>query len=105
MNRRELAGGLTGSAELADDGAVELHLVDLAGELGAGGRGAVLPRVRHIEILLAGVLRAGPARHAHRPRVADVGEVGFPVQVVVEHLHARVAAIADVDIPLEIGGN
>ena len=33
-------GALPARAELADDGAVKLHLVDLAGELGAGGRRA-----------------------------------------------------------------
>jgi hypothetical protein len=32
---------LAGLAELADDGAVELHLVDLAGDVTRGGRVAV----------------------------------------------------------------
>ena len=42
VDRRELARRLAGAAELADDRAVELHLVDLAGELG-GGRPARCP--------------------------------------------------------------
>src|SRR5215208_1466132 len=50
--RRELARRLAGLAELADDRAIELHLVDFAGDLRAGRRRAVLPRVRGVEILL-----------------------------------------------------
>ena len=105
MDGREFSRGLAGAAELADDGAVELHLVDLARELGAGGRRAVLPRVRDVEILLARILRTRSARHAHRPRVADIGVIGLPVQIVVEHLDARVAAVAHVDVALEVGGD
>src|SRR5262245_42142725 len=37
VDGRELAGRLAALAELADDRAVELHLVDLAGELCGGG--------------------------------------------------------------------
>ena len=96
---------LAAAAELADDGAVQLHLVDLAGELGRRRRGAVGPRVRDVEVLLARVLRPRPTRDAHRPRVADVGVVGLPVQVVVQHLHALVAPVAHVDVALEVGGD
>src|SRR5690606_34732192 len=100
VDGRELPGGLPRAAEPADDGAVELHLVDLAGELGAGGRCAVLPRVGREQVLLAGVLRAGPAGDAHGPGIPHLVVVGLPVQVVVEYLDARVATIAHVHVAL-----
>src|SRR5436189_599855 len=67
----ELARGLAPTAELADHLAVQFHLVDFARELGGRSRGAVGPRVRHVQILLAGILRARAAGYAHGPRVAD----------------------------------
>ena len=54
---------------------------------------------------MPGFFGPGPPGHADRPRVADVRVVRLPVQIVVEHLHARVAAVADVDVALEIGGD
>ena len=41
-------------------------------------------------------------RDADRPRVADVVVDRLEVQVVVEHLDARVAAVADVDVALRV---
>ena len=67
----------------ADDLAVEFDLVDFAGELGAGGRRAVLPRVRDVQVLLAGILRTWTAGHADGPRVTHAVDVHLPVQVVV----------------------
>ena len=96
VNRAELAEALARLAELPDDLAVQLHLVDLAGD-GPRRRGiAVGVRVGHEEVLMR------PRRDAHGPRVADVVVDGSQDQVVVEHLHARVAAIADVDVALRV---
>src|SRR5262245_24812915 len=105
MDRGEFARRLTRATELADDGAVEFDLVDFAGNLRAGGGRAVLPRVRHVEELFAGNLRPWTARDADCPRVAHAGVIRLEVQVVVEHLHARVAAITDVDVAREVRGD
>ena len=93
----ELSESLAGLAELADDRAVELHLVDLAGDRPRRGRVAVRVGVRDEQVLVR------PRRDADRPRVADVVVDGPQHQVVVEHLHARVAAIGDVDVALRVG--
>ena len=96
VHRAELAELLAGLAELADDRAVELHLVDLAGDVAILRQPVVGNRVRDEQILM----RA--RRDADRPRVADVVVDRLDVQVVVEDLDARVAAIADVDVSLRI---
>src|SRR5262249_47425172 len=80
VNRAELLQLLPGLAEFADDGPVELHLVDLAGDVTRRRRVAVRIRVRGVEVLMR------PWRDAERPRVADVVVDRAQDQVVVEHL-------------------
>ena len=58
---------------------------NLAGKLRGAGRRAVRPRVGRIN--LTGFFGPGPP-DTDAPGIADVGVVGLPVQVVVEHLHA-----------------
>ena len=43
-----------------------------------------------------------PRRDAHGPRIADVVVDRLHVQIVVEHLHASVAAVADVDVAVRV---
>src|SRR5262245_61326779 len=43
-----------------------------------------------------------PRRDADRPRIADVVVDRFHVQIVVEHLDASVAAVADIDVAVGI---
>src|SRR6185503_8547717 len=52
VNRAEFLQLFPGLAELADDGAVELHLVDLAGDVTRRGGVAVGIGVRRVEILV-----------------------------------------------------
>src|SRR5437016_7956479 len=77
-------------AEAAEHRAIQLHLVDLAGRrraapVVAGGEG-----VRAVQILMR------PLRDADRPRRADVVVDRLQVQIVVQNLDARVAAVGHV---------
>ena len=45
-----------------------------------------------------------PRRHADFPRCADIVVLSFKLQVVVEDLDAPVAAVADIDVALQING-
>src|SRR4029453_14922744 len=99
VRRRELAESFSRSAELADDLAVELHLVDFASEVNASCGRAVGPGIRYVEILMRS------AGHAHRPRIADIGIGRLEIQVVIPYLHASVAAVAYIDVALCIGRN
>src|SRR5262245_39102832 len=96
VNRAELLQLLPGLPELADDGSVELHLVDLASDVTRRRGIAVRIRVRRVEILMR------TRRDAERPRVADVIVDRAQDEVVVEHLDARVAAIGHIDVALRI---
>src|ERR1700681_217912 len=96
VDRAELLRRVAGLAELPEDRAVELHLVDLAGGVPRRRRAAVGPRIGDEQVLMR------PARDADRPRVADVVVDGLQVEVVVEDLNARVAAISDVHIALSV---
>jgi hypothetical protein len=93
----ELAELLAGLPESADDRAVELHLVDLAGDVAVLRQPVVGNRVRDEQVLMRS------RRDADRPRVADGVVDGLQVEVVVEYLHAGVAAVGDVDVALCVG--
>src|SRR5436309_15509202 len=76
----ELFRQLAGAAELADDAAVELELVDFTVVERFG-----VVRVRAVKILML------PARDANRRRRADVCHLHLWITVAVEHLDALVA--------------
>src|SRR5438132_666265 len=71
----ELLQLLAGLAELPEDGSVELHLVDLAGDVAVLREAVVGERVRYVEVLV----RA--RRDADRPRAADVAIDGLESEV------------------------
>ena len=96
VHRAELSLLFAGDPELAEDGAVQLHLEDLAGDLVYLGVVGVRVGIGRVEILV----RAGG--DAHGPGRADVVVGGLVIQVVVEHHDALVAAAAPVDISLGI---
>src|SRR5690348_10315379 len=81
----ELADLLAERSEPADHLAFEIGLVDLAAGIGA------------VDELLALRVRR---RNAHAPRRAHVADDADRVQIRIEHLDARVAAIADVNVAL-----
>ena len=83
-------------AELAQHGAVQLHLVDLAGLAPAAWRIAVGIGVGNEQILVCAF------GNAVRPGGAHIGVGGLPFQVVVQHDIAVVAAVGDIDIALVI---
>src|SRR5687767_15151990 len=94
VGQPELLRQLAGRTELADDLAIELHLVDR--------------RVLHA-VFVAGVgdvevLRRS-AGHAHGERRADVAELRLERAFRVEHLDSLVAGVGDVDVALRIDGN
>src|ERR1700730_2931922 len=63
VDRAELLRGVAGLAELPEDRAVELHLVDLAGGVARPRGAAVGERIRDEQVLMR------PPRDAKRPRV------------------------------------
>src|SRR6266436_163308 len=83
-------------AEPADDRAVQLHLVDLAGDVPCAGRIAVRIGVGSEDILV------GTLRDADGPADADIGEFADRLQIVVELLVAEIAAIRDPDMALAV---
>src|SRR6187399_1493847 len=95
----ELTERLAGFAELADHGAVELHLVDLAAHRREGGNVVVRIRIRREQVLVRS--RAD----AHRPRRADVVVDGAQHELAVEHLNAAVLPVGHVDVALGVGGD
>ena len=98
VNRAELAEPLAGLAELADDRAVELHLVDLAGDRPRRRRVAVGVRVRRRTDTDAAPARCRPPTGCRRCR-------SWPCSVrsLSSTCTRRVAAIADVDVALRVG--
>src|ERR1700730_6635648 len=88
VDRSEFLQLLAGLAELAEDLAIELHLVDFAVVIEITGTVGV----RAVEVLV----RA--RRDTHGPRRAYVEEHRFQSAIVVEHLNAAIAAIADVHV-------
>ena len=93
LTRAEFLQQLAGSAELADELAVEIHLVDLAVDVDV--RRAGLSSTRR-------GTGAGPGVMQMRARRADVQELRLEVAVAVEHLDAPVAAVGDVDDALRV---
>src|SRR6185295_11014240 len=99
MDAAEFLEPVTRFAELAENGSVELHLVDFARrssliEIVAGGEG-----VRRVEILMRTL------RDANGPRRADVIVDRLLIEIVVEDDDARVAAIGNVDHALRVDRN
>src|ERR1019366_3580604 len=97
--RAELAQLFARVPEPAEDRSVELHLVDLAGHRLDLRVVVVRIRVGAVEILMR------PGRDAHGPRRAHVVVNGLEIEVVVEDLHAAVAAVAHVNVALGIQGD
>src|SRR5947209_274488 len=92
----EAAELLAGMAEPAEDRAVQLHLVDLAGDGPASRPVAVRVGVGGEQILMRAL------RHAHRPADPDIVVDGLGLEVVVEHLVTEVGAVGDVDVALGV---
>src|SRR5437588_9961306 len=95
VDRAELLEQLARPPELADDRAIEAHLVDLA-------RGIEIVRrirIRDVYHLVAA------RRDADRLRVADILDLGLEGAVVIKHLDALVAAVGGVDVALRINGD
>src|SRR5260370_5546295 len=88
----EFLRGPAGLAEFADHGAVELQLIDLAGDVDVVWRIGVR-RVEHL---------VRPRRDAERLGRADTGDLRLEGAVTVEHLDALVAGVGNVDIALGI---
>src|SRR5580765_1704060 len=96
VHRAELLQGFARLAELADDRAVELHLVDLAGLRRRPRVAVIRHRIRDEQVLMR------TWRDADCPGIADSVVNRLRIQIVVPHLNARVAAIADVDVALSV---
>ncbi len=92
----EAAELLAGVAELADDRAVELHLVDFAGDRPGAGPVAVRIGVGDEQVLVRAL------GHAGGPADADLVVDRLRLEVVVEHLVADVGAVGDVDVALVV---
>src|SRR5260370_15452554 len=88
----EFLRGPPGLAELADHGAVQFQLVDLAGDVDVVRRIGVR-RVEHL---------VRPRRDAERLGRADTGDLRLEGAVAVEHLDTLVAGVGNVDIALGI---
>src|SRR5215472_15048499 len=99
MDHLEAAELLAGMAEAAEDRAVELHLVDLARDSPAAWTVAVRVGVGSEQILVR------PLRDANRPADPDIVVDRLGLEVVVEDLVAEVAAVADIDVALRVGGD
>ena len=74
-------------AELAEHRAIQLRLVDLAGDVPRPRRVAVRIRIGEEDVLVR------PRRDAQRPADAEIGDLADRLQIVVEHLIAVVGAI------------
>src|SRR6185437_10755770 len=87
---------LTGVAELADHGAVQFGLVDLASDVPRARHVSVRVRVRLEDVLV------GTLRDADCPADAEIGDFPDRLQIVVEHLVTEVRAVGDPDIALAV---
>src|SRR5262249_29097865 len=96
VDHLEAGRGLAGPSEPAEYFAVELGLVDFAGSVPSSGHVAVRVRIRKEDVLV----RA--AGNTDGPPGADVGDLAYRLQVVVEHLIAIVGAIGDPDVALQV---
>src|ERR1035437_3031837 len=96
VHGRELAQVLARVSELADNGSVQFHLVNLAGHRVEQRIVAVRIRVGAVEILV------GPGGDAHGPGRPHPIVDGLEGEVVVEDLNAAVGAVADVDVAFGI---
>jgi hypothetical protein len=90
---------LAGVAEFAEDGPVQFHFVNLAGDIPGARRIPIGVRVRREQVLV------GAGRNTHRPRSADVLVTGLEVEIVIEDLRAVIAAIRDINIAFAVGGD
>src|SRR5262249_7397176 len=96
MDHLEAPEFLAGMTELADDRAVELHLVDLAGDR---------PRTQTVDIggeVGGKQVLVMPVRYARFAADADLIVDGLRLEAVVENLVADVGAIGDVDVALPV---
>ncbi len=88
-------GSFPARPNLPTNGAVEFHLVDLAGDVDVLGR----IRIRAIQNLIR------PGRDAKRHGRSDVGVLRFESAVVVENLNSLVAAVGRIHVPFRVDGN
>src|SRR6266849_8819908 len=84
VDHLEAAEFLAGMTELADDRAVELHLVDLARDRPRARKIAIWVGVGGEQVLVR------PLRNARSPADADLVEDGLRLEVVIEYLVADV---------------
>src|SRR5260370_11568271 len=88
----ELLRGPPGLAELADNGAVELELVDLAGDIDVV-RGIGVRRIKHL---------VRPGRDAQRLGRTHIRDLCLEGAIAVEHLDALIAGVGDIDVALRV---
>src|SRR5579863_9318573 len=96
MDGAELAGLLAGFSKLADDGAVQLHFENVAGDGCNLGIIVVRVRIRAVDVLM------WPRRDADRPRRAHLIINLARRQIVVENLDPAVGPVADVNVALRV---
>src|SRR5262249_21393865 len=86
--------GLSRASEPAEHFPVELSLVDFAGGVPRSRHVAVGSRIRKEAVLM------GAAGNTYGPACADVGDLPYGLQIVIEYLIAIVCAIGDPDVAL-----